>query len=174
MKRGRLRPGEAIAALAALALFVVMFTSWYGSEVTGQAGEIRFEGAGAGGSAWQSLDLVPLLLMLTIVVAVGSALLRLSRSSWRPPIAPGAAIAVLGGLSVLAIAFRIVVPPTFGTLGGVEVGATLHLGVFLGLVAALGVAYGGYRAMGEEGTSFAGVADDLDPKKTKKPAAKKN
>ncbi len=159
----RLRRGEGIAAISGLLLFVFMFLTWYGSEVSGQAGEIRYEGAGAGGSAWQTLEWIPLFLLLAIVVAIGAAALRAVGSGWKPAIAPGAAVAALGGLATLLIGFRILVPPSFGTLGGVEVDATLSLGVFLGLAAALGIAYGGYRAMGEEGSSFAKVADSLNP-----------
>jgi hypothetical protein len=162
VKLSRLRTGEAIAALSALALFGVMFTTWYGSEVSGQVGTISLGGgAGAGGSAWQTLDAISLILMLTVVVAVGAALLRASGSSWEPAIPPSALVAVLGGLSTLLVLFRILVPPDFGTLGGVPINATLDLGVFLGLAAAAGVAYGGYRAMGERGTSFEKIAADL-------------
>ena len=62
-----------------------------------------------------------------------------------------AAVAVLGGLSVLLILFRIIDPPSFGSFGGVSVDATLSIGIFLGLIAAAGIAYGGYSAMQEEG-----------------------
>lgn len=155
-----------------MALFVIMFTSWYGSEVSGQAGEIRFEGAGAGGSAWQTLDLISLWLMLTVAVTIGAGLLRVAGSKWKPAITPAAAVAVLGGISSLLVLFRILVPPSFGTLGGVEVDATLHLGVFLGLAAAVSIAHGGYRAMREEGSSFAAVADALQPRR-ERPASRK-
>ena len=171
-RRIRLRRGEAIAAISAIALFVLMFTTWYGSEVSGQVGEIEIEGAGAGGSAWQTLELISLILMLTIAVTVGAAILRLSGSEWKPAIAPGAAVAVLGGLSTLLIVFRIVVPPDLGELGGIEVKATLGLGAFLALCAAVGIAYGGYRAMREEGSSFEAVADSLQPRR-ERPASRK-
>lgn len=162
MKLSRLRAGEAIAAVAAVLLFASMFTSWYGSEVSGQVGAISLGGgAGEGGSAWQTLDVISLVLMLTVVVAIGAALLRVFGSSWEPAVPPSAAVAVLGGLSTLLVLFRIVVPPGFGTLGGVTVNATLGLGVFFGLATAAGVAYGGYRAMGERGTSFEQIADAL-------------
>ena len=39
--------------------------------------------------------------------------------------------------------------------------ATLDFGIFLGLITAAGVAYGGYRGMQEEGSSFSGTADRL-------------
>lgn len=167
MKPDRLNRGEAIALIAAILLFVVMFFSWYGSEVSGQVGTIDFgSGAGAGGSAWATLEGVSLILMLTIAVTVGAALLRLLGSKWEPAIPPSAAVAVLGGLSFLLILLRIVFPPDFGALGGVAVSATPELGIFLGLVAAAGIAYGGYRAMGLRGTAFAKIADAL----AKKPA----
>lgn len=165
MKLDRLNKGEAIAVVSAIGLFVVMFFSWYGSEISGQAGQIDFGGgAGAGGSAWATLEVVSFILMLTIAVTVGAALLRLLGSKWEPAIPPSAAVTVLGGLSFLLILFRIVFPPDFGTLGGVAVNATLELGIFLGLVATAGIAYGGYRAMGLRGTSFAKIADGLAAK----------
>jgi hypothetical protein len=161
-QRPELTRGEAIAALAAIALFAVTFASWYGSEVSGQAREIKLGGgAGAGGNAWQTLEVIPLVLLLTVVVTVGAVALRLSGSKWKPAIPPSAAVAVLGGLSALLVLFRIVAPPDLGELGGVQLNAKVELGAFLGLIAAAGVAYGGYRAMGQRDISFAGVADDL-------------
>jgi hypothetical protein len=174
VKRGRLKVGEAISLLAAVLLFAFMFLAWYGSEVSGQAGAIQLGGgAGAGGTAWQSLDVISFVLVLTVVVAVAAALLRLAGSTWEPAIPPSAVVAVLGGLSTLLVLFRIVVPPDFGTLGGVTVNATLKLGVFLGLAAAAGVAYGGYRAMGERGSSFAQIADGLAVKRPAKQTGSK-
>jgi hypothetical protein len=167
VKLSRLRAGEGIALAAAILLFASMFFSWYGSEVSGQVGTIAFGGgAGAGGSAWQSLELVSLVLMATIVVTVGTTLLRLFGSSWEPAIPPSAVVAVLGGLSALLVLFRILVPPDFGSLGGVAVNATLELGVFVGFVTACAVAYGGYRALGERGSSFAQIADELGRRAT--------
>jgi hypothetical protein len=147
-----------------------MFAEWYGSEVAGQVGAISLGGgAGAGGSAWQTLDLISLVLMAAVVVAVGAALLRAFGSSWEPAIPPSAVVAVLGGISTLLILFRILVPPDFGELGGVPINATLELGVFLGLATAAGVAYGGYRAMGERGTSFEQIAAGLSSNAVRDP-----
>ncbi len=169
-RRPGLVRGEAIALFAAILLFAVTFVSWYGSEVSGQAREIKLGGgAGAGGSAWQTLDLIPLVLMLTVVVTVGAALLRLSGSKWEPAIPSSAAVAVLGGLSALLVLLRIVFPPDLGDLGGVTINANVELGAFLCLVAAAGVAYGGYRAMDERGTSFAQVADGLSSRRPRPP-----
>ena len=62
---------------------------------------------------------------------------------------------------MLLILFRIVDPPSFGSYGGVSVDATLKVGIFLGLLAAAGIAYGGYSAMREEGITFGDAADHL-------------
>jgi hypothetical protein len=116
---------------------------------------------GAGGSAWDALDFIPIVLVVTIVVALINVFLRLSDSDYEPPVSMNVAVAVLGGLSTLLVLFRIIDPPGFGSFGGVSVDATLDFGIFLGLIAAAGIAFGGYKAMEEEGSSFSGAADKL-------------
>ncbi|MBK5220993.1 MAG: hypothetical protein JJE35_14625 [Thermoleophilia bacterium] len=169
----RLRPGEAIFGASAAVLFVTMFIPWYGVKVSGQVRTLEFIDTSVGRTAWQTLDVVSLFLVLAIAAALGVVLLRVLGSGWKPVIAPGAAVTVLGGLAVLLILFRIVVPPSLD-IGGLALEVTPSLGAFIGLAAALGIAYGGYRAMGEEGISFAKVADNLAPRKPRKSAAKKS
>jgi hypothetical protein len=156
----RLNTGEKVAGAAAVLLFIFMFFTWFGVEVSGSGG---FSGTvpGAGGSAWDALDFIPIVLVITIVVALVNVFLRLSDSAYEPPISMNVAVAVLGGLSTLLILYRIIDPPSFGSFGGVSVDGTREVGIFLGLVAAAGIAYGGYRAMQEEGSSFSGTADRL-------------
>jgi len=141
-----------------------MFFGWYRPELSGQVAEIEF--SGIGGNPWQALEGVALILTLTVVVAVGAAVLRLAGSGWRPAVPLNAATAVLGGFSALLILLRILSPPELAVLGGVVIEAIPRLPIFLALAAAFGVAYGGYRAMHEEGSSFAAVADSLrvDPR----------
>lgn len=160
--------GEAIAALAAVALFVFTFLGWYDAEVSGQAREIKLGGgAGAGGNAWQTLEVAPLFLLLTVVVTLGAALSRIAGSKTKPAVPLSASVTVLGGLSALIVLFRILAPPDLGELGGLQLNANVELGAFLALIAAAVLAYGGYRAMGERGTSFAGVADSLSRDRSK-------
>ena len=57
-------------------------------------------------------------------------------------------------MAVVLILFRIISPPDFGASDfGVDLDVGRSIGVFLGLIAAGGVAYGGWVAMQEEGTS---------------------
>lgn len=156
----KLNAGEKIAGVSAVLLFIVMFFDWFGVEISGEDGSVSF-GSGAGGSAWDALDFIPIVLVITIVVALVNAFLRLSDSDYEPPVSMNVAVAVLGGLSTLLVLYRIIDPPSFGSFGGVTVDATLELGIFLGLITAAGIAFGGYRGMQEEGSSFSGTAEKL-------------
>ncbi len=174
----RLRSGEAIALISAILLFVLMFFTWFGAKATtgGEPLGGVITGA-AGGNAWQTLEVIPLFLMLAIVVAVGAALLRVTGSDWKPAIPPGAAVCVLGMLASLLILIRIISPPgPSGAFSELGMESTLRLPVFIAFVAALGIAYGGWRAMGQEGTSFGGIAKRLEsprPARAKSSAAAK-
>ena len=88
-------------------------------------------------------------------------MIRLTDADLEPPVSLNAIVAALGGLAVLLILYRIISPPDFGSFGGVSVDATLKFGIFLGLIAAAGIAYGGYSAMREEGATFGDEADRL-------------
>jgi hypothetical protein len=167
----RLRSGEAIALVAAILLFILMFLDWYGTKAATSGEPLGGVITGAaGGNAWQTLEVIPLFLMLAIVVAVGAALLRVVGSDWKPAIPAGAAVCVLGLLASLLILIRIISPPApSGAFSELGMESTLKLPVFLALAAALGIAYGGWRAMGQEGTSFAGIAKRLESPRPARP-----
>lgn len=161
MEADRLSTGEKISAVSAILLFVFMFFDWFGVEVSDVPGFSGTVSSSGGGSAWDALDVIPIFLMLAIVAAIGVAVIRLTDADVEPPVSMNAIVAGLGGFAVLLILYRIVSPPDFGSFGGVSVDATLKFGIFLGLIAAAGIAYGGYRAMREEGATFGGEADRL-------------
>jgi uncharacterized membrane protein YhaH (DUF805 family) len=160
MEADKLSTGEKVSAVSAVLLFVFMFFDWFGVKISGVSG---FSGdvSGSGGSAWDALDVIPIFLMLAIVVAIGVAVIRLTDADLEPPVSLNAIVAALGGLAVLLILYRIISPPDFGSFGGVTVEATRKFGIFLGLISAAGIAYGGYSAMREEGATFGGEADRL-------------
>ena len=160
MELDRLSPGEKISAVSGILLFVFMFFDWFGVEVSGVPG---FSGSvtGGGGSAWDALDVIPIFLVLAIAVAIGVAVIRLTDADIEPPVSLNTIVAVLGGLAVLLILYRIIDPPGGGQFGGVSVDTNLQVGIFLGLLAAAGIAYGGYSAMREEGIAFGDAADRL-------------
>lgn len=149
MDVNRLTQGEKIAAGSAIALFIIMFLKWYGLEGAGDLADL---------SAWDAFDFIDLLLLLTIIVTVGAALATATGRRVDFPLTT--TVAVLGGLSALLVLFRLIFTPDIDGFG-FEVDTTRSYGVFLGLIAAAGIAYGGWRAMEEEGTSFGDAADRL-------------
>ena len=168
----RLRSGEAISLVAAIGLFVLMFFNWWEVGTGTESGSlVAVNLFDRGQDAWQALEVIPLFLMLAIVVAVGAALLRVLGSEWKPAIPPGAAVFVLGLLAALLILIRMISPPELAptALAGAEFPTSLQLPIFVALVAALGIAYGGWRAMAQEGTSFAAIAKRLESPRTARP-----
>jgi hypothetical protein len=154
MDLDRLSDGEKIAGVSAILLFVFMFFDWFSAEVSGGGGGLTVS-VSEGGSAWDALDNIPIFLMITIIAALAVVALRLSDSSFEPPVSANAIVAVLGGISVLLILYRIIDPPgEGGSFGNVSVDISPAFGIFLGLIAAAGITFGAYRAMQEEGSSF--------------------
>lgn len=156
MDLNRLNLGEKIAGASAVLLFIFMFFDWFTVDISG--GEGLFS-VSVGGSAWDALDIIPIILMVAIIAAVALAVIRLTDAVFEPPVSMAAIVAILGAISVLLILYRIISPPNGGDVPGVDVNPAL--GIFLGLIAAVGIAYGGYRAMQEEGTSFGDIGDQF-------------
>jgi len=157
----KLSPGEKIAGVSAILLFIFMFFfDWFGVKVSGVNG---FSGtiSGEGGSAWDALEFIRFVLLLTVIATLVLVGLRLSDSAYEPSVPLSTVVTALGVISVLLILFRIIDPPTFAELGGISFDATLKIGTFLGLIAAGGVAFGGYSTMKEEGITFGDAADRL-------------
>ncbi|HEX5983678.1 MAG TPA: hypothetical protein VFY69_05660 [Solirubrobacterales bacterium] len=156
MDANRLSTGEKIVGVSAVLLFIFMFFDWFSVDFSGEG----LFSVSVAGNAWEVFSYIDLFLMLTILVAVAIVVIRLADALVEPPVSLNAVVAVLGGIAVLLILYRIIDPPgdTEG-LTGVEINPAL--GIFLGLIAAAGIAYGGYRAMQEEGTSFGEIGDQF-------------
>ena len=160
MDIARLSRGEKIAGVSAVVLFIFMFFDWFTVSVSGAGGAFSTGALGAG-SAWDALDNIPIFLVFTILVVLAVVALRLSDSTYEPPISANAVVAVLGAISFLLILFRIVDTPGGGSFAGVSVDVSPTFGIFISLIAAAGIVYGGYEAMKEEGMSFGEVAERL-------------
>src|ERR1044072_9815715 len=95
--------GEKLSAASAILLFIFMtFFNWFGekvADVPGFTGSIE----GGGGNAWQTLDLISIFLMLTIVAAIGVAVICLTDADFEPPISPTTFVAALRGFALLLI-----------------------------------------------------------------------
>lgn len=154
METGKLSRGAMIAVVSGLALLIVMTTlDWYGSSRTSvEVPSSDYLGRSAEFDAWQVFAVVDLLLLGVVVVAIAGGLIAGTSRSVNSPVVTEAVTCAAGILAVLLILFRIVDPP-----------GDLHreVGVYLGLLAALGIAYGGWKAMADEGTSFSDQASRL-------------
>ncbi|MGN6253631.1 MAG: hypothetical protein ACTHO8_01400 [Solirubrobacterales bacterium] len=160
MDANRLSTGEKIAGAAAILLFIFMFFDWYSVDVSVSGGAFVGSASG-GGDAWEAFSVIDLILLLTVLVAAVAVTINLTDALIEPPVPMNALVAVLGGVSVLLIVYRIIDTPSAGSFPGVSVDVSPAVGIFLGLIAAAGIAYGGYRAMQEEGITFGDVGDRL-------------
>jgi hypothetical protein len=152
---GRLNNGERIAGISAVLLFVFMFFDWFGVELSNKSNLLFYlQGVGPGKSAWEALDYTPIILLITIIAALGAAALRLTNAVYKPAVPVNAIVGILGIVSALLILFRIVDPPNFGTHELITYEGTVQFSIFLALLAAAGIAFGGFLAMREEGFSF--------------------
>ncbi len=141
----RLSQGELIAGISGLVLFVVLFLPWYGVDVN-----IAGFSASENASAWEAFDLTDIVLFLVALVAVGAAAARLADSA--PEGVPVAAIVTgAGALALLLVLYRIIELPGPDVEGAAAAGIDFgrRFGIFLGLIASAGVAYGGYRQLSE-------------------------
>jgi hypothetical protein len=151
MDASRLTRGEQVAAIAGIALLVIMFLPWFGiggvaGEAIEQAQDLGFApDVSTSANAWESFDVIDLVLLLTVIAAVGVAVAAMMAQTVAMPIAASAITAGLGILSTVLVAYRLLDPPY---------DASRKFGAFLGLIAAAGVAYGGWLAMQEEGSTF--------------------
>jgi predicted membrane channel-forming protein YqfA (hemolysin III family) len=150
MDISRLNNGERISGISAILLFVFMCFHWFGSK---DSGELRLFSVDR--NAWEALDYISIILLITIVVTLAAVMLRPPNPARKPPIPISAVVATLGAVSVLLILFRIMNPPNFGSFreiwGTIAIEGTVQFPIFLSLFAAVGIAFGGCLAMREEG-----------------------
>jgi hypothetical protein len=143
----RISFGEMVAGVAAALLFIVMFLPWYGASAKVSGGEI----SGGNANAWQAFSFIDILLFLVIVVTIGLVVARAAGSiPANLPAPPGLIIVGAGALAVLLILFRLINTPGEDVVGfGVQIDVGRKIGVFLGLIAAAAISFGGWTAMNE-------------------------
>jgi hypothetical protein len=144
-RRLRLRQGALITASSALVLLVVMFaTKWYGAdEIPGKvATRTRLTHAD---NAWHALTIVRWLMLATIIIAVGSVLLHGSQRAHGSKTNTGPLVAALGSITAAVLIYRVLIDlPSAGSVVDQKFGA------IIGVIAAIGIAFGGYESMLEE------------------------
>ena len=141
----RLRRGELISALGALVLLPAMFVlKWFGLEVA-PAPMAERSAIGAAENAWNGLTDLRWLMLVTIGAAIGSVVLHASQRSHGSKTDTSGVIAFLGTLTAALLVYRVLIDlPSPNHVVDQKIGA------YLGLLAAVTIALGGYEAMGEE------------------------
>jgi hypothetical protein len=158
----RLRRADRIVGGGAIVFFIFLFFfKWYGASASSSVGGISIGGSLNG---WHSFTNSRWIWLITIIVALGAVTLRAGQRELSLPVSPSAIIAGLGALSTLLILYRIIHHPSGGSSGGAGItqfsySYGIKIGIWLGLIAALAITYGGYLMMQEEGTSLADVRD---------------
>jgi carbon starvation protein CstA len=129
----RLRDGEWIAGAAGVALLASLFLHWYGLDL--------LDAVSVEATAWQAFGVLDLVLALLALVPLALVVLQITRESPAIPVFFSVMTLLAGLLAALLILYRIVNQPGPNELVGVEAGA------WLGLVAAVAVAFGGWRSI---------------------------
>jgi len=135
----RLSQGQLVAAIAAIALFIISFLPWFDI-----SGAVTVGGTTIGGSQsfnlWEAENPLDIYLLIVILVALVPAVLGLLSDGGDAPMA-SMATTLLAGVGTLLILYQVFDTP--GDLGR-------KVGLFLGLIACAGIAVGGYLSMQED------------------------
>ena len=138
MEGTRLSQGQMVAAIAAIALFIISFLPWFDI-----SGAVTVGGTTIGGSQnfnlWEAQNPLDIYLLIVILVALVPAALGLLGDGGDAPMA-SMATALLAGVGTLLILYQVFDTP--GDLGR-------KIGLFLGLIACGAIAVGGYLSMQE-------------------------
>jgi hypothetical protein len=139
LNANRLSQGQLVAAIAAIALFIISFLPWFDI-----SGAVTVGGTTIGGSQnfnlWEAENPLDIYLLIVILVALVPAALGLLGDGGDAPMA-SMATALLAGVGTLLILYQVFDTP--GDLGR-------KVGLFLGLIACAAIAVGGYLSMQED------------------------
>jgi len=158
----RLRRADQFIGGGAIALFIFMFFfKWYGVSSSSSIGGAGFSSSANG---WHTFTNSRWIWLITIIVALVAVAVAAGHLKLESPVQPGVVVAALGALSTALILYRILDHPSAGgsgTIGGVHYSASagIKIGIWLGLIAAALITYGGYLAMQHEGTSLSDVRE---------------
>jgi hypothetical protein len=149
----RLRAGEVIAGASAALLLIFMFAvKWYA--VSGRLSETLGRGLHEPTTfdGWNGLHTLRWLLLVTIVAALALTYFQAACRGPAIPVMLSLIVSVLGLVSAIALIYRVLVNTPAPTLDQ-------RAGAYLGLVATIGIAYGGYKSMREEDGTDPAVLD---------------
>jgi hypothetical protein len=141
----RVYRGELASALFAIALVVLMFaTKWYGVAGVPDPSAAR-PAVSTSENAWTGLTIVRWVMLVTIAAALGSVVLHASQRKHGTRTNTSWVLVTLGSLVSALLVYRVLID-----LPQASQVIDQKLGAFLGLLCALGIALGGFEAVGEQ------------------------
>ncbi|MGH2891794.1 MAG: hypothetical protein ACRDPM_00805 [Solirubrobacteraceae bacterium] len=141
----RIRVGALVSATSALALLVIMFAmEWYGVAGVPDPSAVR-PAVSTAEDAWNGLSVTRWVLLATIVASIGAVVLHASQRRHGNKTDTSLIVAALGVLSSVLLIYRVLI-----VLPAPTRVVDQKLGAFLGLLCALGIAWGGYEAIREQ------------------------
>jgi hypothetical protein len=156
----RLRRADWTVGGGAVALFIFLFFfKWFGGSVSGTL-PVGGLSTGSSTTGWDTFTNSRWIWLITIVVALGSVVFVAGQRKLDIPVQPSVIVAGLGALTTALIIYRIVKHPSASaSYGSFHASYGIKIGIWLGLIAAAAITYGGYLQMQEEGTSLSDVRE---------------
>jgi hypothetical protein len=130
MDVNRLSQGTLIAAGSAVVLFLVTFLPWLGADGIDSI------------NLWKSTNALDIYILIVTILVVAPAVMAAMGNTNPLPFTGAATTTLLGAITVILVFFFLI---DHGD------GIDAKIGVFLGLLAAIGVTVGGYMALEDEG-----------------------
>jgi hypothetical protein len=157
MSVNRLRSGELIAGGSGALLLVSMFAlKWYA--LSGTLSQTAADlGVRTSYTGWAGLSHLRYLLLLTIVAALTLTYFQAAQRAPAIPVTIAVIVTVLGGLTALALIYRVLINPH-----GSASGLGQQFGAYLGLLAAIGITFGGYASMRQESGSETIAGEEIE------------
>ncbi|MGH2840444.1 MAG: hypothetical protein ACRDKY_06425 [Solirubrobacteraceae bacterium] len=138
--------GEKIAGGSALVLLIALFLPWYGIKIEGLGASVSLDETG---NAWELLSFVDILLFLAAAAAIALIAARLAGALPALPAPPSLIVLGAGALALALVLFRLIFTPEPDGLPE-QIDLTRKFGIFVALLAAAGVAYGGSQMAQEQ------------------------
>ena len=156
----RLRAGEWLAGLSGVVLIVSLFLPWYEGTVGGFGaygdGDPRF-------TAWEALRMLD---FVFLAGGLGGVVLLVVTATQRTPALPvalGALMVIVAGVLTALLLYRVIALPELETGGAAEVypDQERRAGLWLGLLAMLGLTVGSFLSIRDERLSRPGETTDV-------------
>lgn len=147
-----LRRGDLIAAVSAVVLFIAMLLPWYGTKFKVTEAGFALPARDVTINAFRSFSFIDILLVIVIIVAIGAAAISLLRQDLNLHAALSVLVTAFGALATVLVLYRMIV-----LVGEVE----REIGLFIALLASIGITVGGVIWMSEEGSTVSAARDEL-------------